>query len=141
ADTLEITFDETFFWFMLAGFLAQLVDGALGMAYGATSTTVLLSYGLPPKLASAAVHTTEIFTTCVSGMSHIPLGNFNKRLFFTLGIAGVAFASMGAFLLGSVIDGDVIKPYVNAYLLILGVVILLNAFKKQQKTKENTIGA
>jgi len=141
ASTLDITFDETFFWFMLAGFLAQIVDGALGMAYGATSTTVLLSYGLPPKLASAAVHTAEIFTTGVSGLSHIRFGNFNKRLFFKLVIPGVIFASLGAFLLGSVIEGDVIKPYVNAYLLVLGILILLKAFKKQQKTRENTKGA
>src|SRR5690606_10085313 len=141
ASSLDITFDETFFWFMLAGFLAQIVDGALGMAYGATSTTVLLSYGLPPKLASAAVHTAEIFTTGVSGLSHIRFGNFNKRLFFKLVIPGVIFASLGAFLLGSVIEGDVIKPYVNAYLLVLGILILLKAFKKQQKTRENTKGA
>lgn len=137
----DITLDETFFWFMLAGFLAQIVDGALGMAYGATSSTLLLSYGLSPKLASAAVHTAEIFTTGVSGLSHIRFGNFDKRLFFKLVIPGVIFASLGAFLLGSVIDGHVIRPYINAYLLILGVLILLKAFKKQQKTKGNTKGA
>ncbi|WP_257659148.1 sulfite exporter TauE/SafE family protein [Parapedobacter lycopersici] len=141
ASTSDLVFDETFFWFILAGFLAQLVDGALGMAYGATSSTLLLSYGLPPKLASAAVHTAEVFTTGVSGLSHIRFGNFDKRLFFKLIIPGVIFASLGAFLLGSVIDGDLIRPYVSAYLLILGVLILLKAFKKQQETKENTKGA
>lgn len=141
ASSYDITLDETFFWFMLAGFLAQIVDGALGMAYGATSSTILLSYGLSPKLASAAVHTAEIFTTGVSGLSHIRFGNFDKRLFFKLVIPGVLFASLGAFLLGSVIDGNVIKPYINAYLLVLGTLILLKAFKKQQKTKENTKGA
>lgn len=141
ASVQDITLDETFFWFMLAGFLAQIVDGALGMAYGATSTTILLSYGLSPKLASAAVHTAEVFTTGVSGLSHIRFGNFDKRLFFKLVIPGVLFASLGAFLLGSVIDGNVIKPYINAYLLVLGTLILLKAFKKKQKTKENTKGA
>src|SRR5690606_33949945 len=134
-------FDETFFWFMLAGFVAQMVDGALGMAYGATSSAVLLSYGLSPRLASAAVHTAEIFTTGVSGLSHIRFGNFNKVLFFKLVIPGVIFASLGAFLLGSVIDGDVIKPYIHAYLLILGVLIFRKAFKKNLQTKENTKAA
>ena len=141
ATASDLAFDETFFWFMLAGFLAQLVDGALGMAYGATSSTVLLSYGLPPKLASAAVHTAEIFTTGVSGLSHIKFGNFDKRLFFKLIVPGIVFASLGAFLLGSVIDGDMIRPYVSAYLLVLGALILKKAFKKQHDTKESTKGA
>lgn len=141
ASTRDLLFDETFFWFMLAGFVAQMVDGALGMAYGATSSAVLLSYGLSPRLASAAVHTAEIFTTGVSGLSHIRFGNFNKRLFFKLVIPGVIFASLGAFLLGSVVDGNIIKPYIHAYLLVLGVLILMKAFKKNLETKENTKGA
>ena len=141
ASLADFTFDKTFFWFIIAGFVAQMVDGALGMAYGVTSSAVLLGFGLPPKLASAAVHTAEIFTTGVSGLSHIRFGNFNKRLFFKLVIPGVFFGSIGAFLLGSVIDGDVIKPYINIYLLVLGVLILLKAFKKNIVTKEDTKGA
>lgn len=141
ASAADLVFDETFFWFVLAGFVAQIVDGALGMAYGVTSSTVLLSYGLSPKLASAAVHTAEVFTTGVSGLSHIRFGNFNKRLFFKLVIPGVIFGTLGAFLLGSVIEGDIIKPYINAYLLILGVLILLKAFKKNLETKEDTKSA
>jgi hypothetical protein len=133
----ELLFDETFFWFLLAGFLAQIVDGALGMAYGVTSNSVLLGFGLSPKLASAAVHTAEVFTTGVSGLSHIMFGNFDKLLFLKLIIPGVITASLGAFLLGSVIDGEVIKPYITAYLLILGVIILLKAFKKKVDTKRN----
>src|SRR5690606_32176373 len=67
ASAEDLIFDQTFFWFLLAGFLAQIVDGALGMAYGVTSNTILLSFGLSPRLASAAVHTAEVFTTGVSG--------------------------------------------------------------------------
>jgi len=133
----DLTFNETFFWFLLAGFLAQTVDGALGMAYGVTSNSVLLGFGLSPKLASAAVHTAEVFTTGVSGLSHIRFGNFNKPLFLKIVVPGVLSASLGAFLLGSVIDGNIIKPYVNAYLMILGVIILLKAFKKTIKTETN----
>jgi uncharacterized protein len=133
----ELLFDETFLWFLLAGFLAQIVDGALGMAYGVTSNSILLGFGLSPKLASAAVHTAEVFTTGVSGLSHIMFGNFDKLLFLKLIIPGVITASLGAFLLGAVIDGNVIKPYITAYLLILGVLILLKAFKKKVNTKRN----
>lgn len=131
ASAEDLLFDQTFFWFLLAGFLAQIVDGALGMAYGVTSNTVLLSFGLSPKLASAAVHTAEVFTTGVSGLSHIRFGNFNKKLFFKLIVPGVISASIGAYLLGAVIDGNFIKPYINAYLLILGAVILFKALKRK----------
>ncbi|WP_100610324.1 sulfite exporter TauE/SafE family protein [Confluentibacter lentus] len=133
----DLTFNETFFWFLLAGFLAQTVDGALGMAYGVTSNSVLLGFGLSPKLASAAVHTAEVFTTGVSGLSHIRFGNFNKALFLKIVVPGVLSASLGAYLLGSVIDGNIIKPYVNVYLMILGIIILLKAFKKAIKTETN----
>ncbi|WP_100613874.1 sulfite exporter TauE/SafE family protein [Confluentibacter citreus] len=133
----DLTFNQTFFWFLLAGFLAQTVDGALGMAYGVTSNSVLLGFGLSPKLASAAVHTAEVFTTGVSGLSHIRFGNFNKSLFLKIVVPGVLSASLGAFLLGAVIDGNIIKPYVSTYLLILGVIILLKAFKKSIKTETN----
>lgn len=131
----DLDFNQTFFWFLLAGFLAQIVDGALGMAYGVTSNSVLLSFGLSPRLASAAVHTAEVFTTGVSGLSHIKFGNFNKALFLKLIIPGVLSACVGAFLLGSVIDGDFIKPYVNIYLIFLGAIILYKAFKNKQATK------
>src|SRR5690606_5589864 len=67
----SLVFDQTFFLFLLAGFVAQVIDGALGMAYGVSCTSLLLHFGLAPKLASASVHTAEIFTTGVSGLSHI----------------------------------------------------------------------
>lgn len=137
----DLLFDQTFFWFLLAGFLAQIVDGALGMAYGVTSNTVLLSFGLSPKLASAAVHTAEVFTTGVSGLSHIRFGNFDKALFFKLIVPGVLSASVGAYLLGAVIDGDFIKPYISAYLLFLGAVIIFKAVKRKLILGNNTKNA
>ncbi len=73
-------FGEQFLWFVLAGFVAQLIDGALGMAYGASCTSLLLWFGIPPKFASASVHTAEIFTTGVSGLAHIRFSNINRRL-------------------------------------------------------------
>lgn len=133
----DLKFDETFFWFLLAGFLAQMVDGALGMAYGVTSNTILLGFGLSPKLASTAVHTAEIFTTGVSGLSHIRFGNVNKKLFIKLIIPGMVSASIGAFLLGAVIDGTIIKPYIHAYLLILGAMILFKAVKRKVVVSDN----
>src|SRR5690606_5911154 len=72
-----------------------------------------------------------LFTTGVSGLSHIRFGNFNKKLFFKLIIPGVISASIGAYLLGAIIDGNFIKPYINAYLLILGAVILFKALKRK----------
>lgn len=137
ASAEDLKFDQTFFWFLLAGFLAQIVDGALGMAYGVTSNSVLLGFGLSPRLASAAVHTSEVFTTGVSGLSHIKFGNFNKALFIKLIIPGVLSAAVEAYLLGSVIDGEFIKPYVSFYLLILGAIIIFKSFKKKVDTKNN----
>jgi len=137
----DLTINETFFWFMLAGFLAQIIDGSLGMAYGVTSNSVLLSFGLSPKLASAAVHTAEVFTTGVSGLSHIRFGNFDKKLFFQLAIPGIISASLGAYLLGNLIDGRIIKPYINVYLIILGGVILFKAFKRVVQSQNNTKSA
>ncbi|QTY26983.1 sulfite exporter TauE/SafE family protein [Flavobacterium sp. CS20] len=137
ASESDLLFDSTFFWFLLAGFLAQMVDGALGMAYGVTSNSVLLGFGLSPRLASATVHTAEVFTTGVSGLSHIRVGNFDLKLFLNLFVPGVISASAGAFLLGSIIEGKVIKPFIAAYLIILGVFILSKVFKKKPKIKEN----
>lgn len=130
ASAEDLKFDQTFFWFLLAGFLAQIVDGALGMAYGVTSNSVLLGFGLSPRLASAAVHTAEVFTTGVSGLSHIKFGNFNKALFIKLIVPGILSASVGAYLLGSVIDGEFIKPFVSLYLIFLGALIISKAYKK-----------
>lgn len=117
------------FWTAAAvGLLAQIVDGALGMAYGITSTTFLLSTGVPPAAASASVHVAEIFTTAFSGLSHWRLGNVNPSLFRRLLIPGAIGAVSGAYIL-TTIDGDVIKPWVSGYLLLMGLYILYKAFR------------
>lgn len=134
----EIHFDSTFFLFILAGFVAQIIDGALGMAYGVSCTSLLLALGVPPKLASASVHTSEVFTTGVSGLSHIKFNNIDKPLFFKIVITGVIGASLGAYLLSGVFDGNLIKPYISIYLLILGIYIFSKIFRNQQKTPTKT---
>ena len=110
------------------GFLAQLVDGALGMAFGVISTTAMLSMGLPPAQASAIVHTAEIFTTGASAGSHLWHRNVDWRLVARLGIAGVAGAVLGAWVLSN-LDAGFVRPYIAAYLLLVGVFILLKAWR------------
>jgi len=110
------------------GFLAQLVDGALGMAFGVICTTAMLSMGLPPAQASAIVHTAEIFTTGASAGSHLWHRNVDWRLVARLGIAGVAGAVLGAWVLSN-LDAGFIRPYIAAYLLLVGIFILLKAWR------------
>lgn len=121
--------------FMLVGFIAQLIDGALGMAYGVSSTTFLLSLGIPPAAASASVHMSEIFTTGVSGLAHWRLRNIDTKLVKKLVIPGVVGGILGAYILVN-IDGNLIKPFVSAYLLIMGIIILVKAFSPKQKLQE-----
>lgn len=116
--------DGRFFLFVLAGLCAQLVDGALGMAFGVSCSTLLIAFGVPPALSSASVHISEIFTTGASGISHTILKNLHKQLFVRLIIPGVIGAMLGAYLLAEVFDGKIIKPFISAYLLILGLWII-----------------
>jgi len=115
--------------FIIFGFLAQMIDGALGMAYGVSSTTFLLSLGIPAATASASVHIAEVCTTAVSGLSHMKLGNVDRHLFNRLVIAGVLGGITGAYILSEV-PSDIIKPFVSGYLVIMGLVILWKAFRK-----------
>lgn len=123
--------------FVAVGFVAQMIDGALGMAYGVSSNTFLLSIGIPPAAASASVHMAEVVTTGVSGISHWRLGNLDKSLIKRLLIPGVIGGVAGAYLL-TAINGDVIKPYISAYLLIMGIVILVKAFNLNGEHREVT---
>ncbi len=124
------------FWSAVAvGLLAQTVDGALGMAYGITSTSFLLATGASPAVASASVHIAEVFTTGVSGISHIKLGNVNKSLFLRLLLPGMVGAVTGAWLLSSV-DGDAIKPYVAGYLLLMGLYVVSKIFRKIKSRRD-----
>nr|WP_244667267.1 sulfite exporter TauE/SafE family protein [Xanthomonas sp. D-109] len=117
---------ETFYWFVLVGLAAQLVDGALGMAFGLVSSSVLLSLGLPPAVVSASVHSAEVFTTGASGLSHLALGNVDKRLFLRLALPGMVGGIAGAYVLTQ-LPGELIRPFVYLYLLALAVLILLRA--------------
>lgn len=124
------------FWIAFAvGLGAQIIDGALGMAYGVTATTFLLSSGVPPAAASASVHLAEVFTTGFSGYSHWRFGNINKALFYRLVIPGVIGGVVGAYVVTS-IDGNVLKPYISAYLLFMGLYILSKAFRTIKLRKE-----
>ncbi len=126
---VEQTLSDKMFWSAIAvGFLAQAIDGALGMAYGVTSTSFLLSAGATPAMASASVHIAEIFTTGVSGVAHARLGNVNKALFLRLLVPGIIGAVLGAVLVTQV-DGAVMKPFISAYLLAMGLYILSKAWR------------
>lgn len=129
-------FYNPIFWSALGvGLLAQVIDGALGMAYGITSTTFLLASGASPAMASGATHLAEVFTTGVSGVSHLKIGNVNKRLFLSLLIPGVIGALIGTYVLSNV-DGAVLKPFVNAYLLLMGLYVLSKAFRHIKLKRE-----
>jgi uncharacterized protein len=121
------------------GFFAQLVDGALGMAFGLISSTALLSLGIPPAQASAAVHTAEVATTAASGLSHLLHRNIDRRLLLTLLTAGVLGGVLGAYVLSN-IDGRAIRPFVSAYLLVIGVLILMKAAKLAPTNEDAKVG-
>lgn len=134
-------FDREFLVFFCIGVFAQLVDGTLGMGYGATSSSFLLAYGIPPAISSAGVHVAEMFTTGASAVSHHKFGNINKKLLKSLLIPGVIGSVTGAYLLSDVIDGDVIKPFIAVYMIILAVIIIRKATKSNiAKKKTKRIG-
>jgi uncharacterized membrane protein YfcA len=112
-----------FLGMVLVGYLAQFVDGTLGMGYGVFSASLLVSIGLYPVVASASVHTAEIFTTLLSGVSHFKLGNVKRDLVLSLAIPGVIGGVAGAYFLASV-PGKTIKPFVAIVLLMMGLLIL-----------------
>jgi uncharacterized membrane protein YfcA len=124
--------DATILLYVAVGFVAQMIDGALGMAYGVSSNSFLLSLGIPPAAASASVHAAEVFTTAVSGASHWRLGNVDWSLLRRLLIPGVLGAVAGAYLLTAA-PADFIKPAVAVYLLAMGGVILFRAWRPQRQ--------
>jgi uncharacterized membrane protein YfcA len=130
--------DSAFILILLAGFLAQLVDGALGMGYGVTSATILLSAGVNPAVISGSIHTAEMFASGASGYSHYKFGNVNKKLFRALLIPGIAGAIAGAALLVWLGNsfGNYIRPVIAGYTLILGVKFILNAFREKKPRKK-----
>ena len=113
--------------FIAVGFAAQLVDGALGMAFGVISTTLLVSIGVPPAAASAGVHTVETFTTGVSGASHVLHRNVDWRLFGRLVVPGMIGGVLGAYVLVQ-IDASVARPIVLAYLACIGIYLVWRGY-------------
>lgn len=128
-----------FLLFVLGGFIAQMIDGSLGMAYGVSASTFLLSFGISPAASSASVHTAEIFTSGVSGLTHLKFQNVNKKLFKSLLIPGMLGAVAGAYILYSLEEYNyIIRPIVAVYTFILGAAIIRKAIletKKKRKTK------
>jgi uncharacterized membrane protein YfcA len=135
----DLELNENFFYYVLGGFVAQMIDGALGMAYGVTASTFLLTLGVPPSAVSASVHTSEIFTSGVSGYMHLKFGNVNSKLFKKILFPGVLGAIAGAYLLSSFEQYIyIIKPLVAVYTLILGILIIQKALKKRVEKRPMT---
>jgi uncharacterized protein len=121
--------------FIAVGFAAQLVDGALGMAFGVISNTLLVAVlGVPPAQASARIHVVECFTTAVSGISHLLNGNIDGRLFARLVVPGIAGGVLGAYVLTS-LDAGVVKPFVLLYLSAIGLYLLWRGLLYPPKTR------
>ncbi len=113
----------------IGGAFAQFVDGSMGMGYGTTSASVLVAAGFLPALVSASVHTAETFTTLVGGVSHLRLGNVDRKIALPLAASGVAGGILGACVLATLVSGDSMRPIVGAILLLLGVRIFLKSMQ------------
>jgi uncharacterized membrane protein YfcA len=121
--------------FIAVGFAAQLVDGALGMAFGVISNTLLVGVlGVPPALASQRVHLVECFTTAASGISHLLHRNVDKALFLRLLVPGIVGGVLGAYVLTS-FDASVVKPFVLLYLAGIGIYLLVRGLLYPPKIK------
>jgi uncharacterized protein len=127
---------KKFIIFAFIGFLAQLIDGSLGMAYGVTSTSLLLTFGVVPVVASSSVHLAEVVTTAASGISHLKFGNVDRQAVFKLIIPGSIGAFVGACFL-SHLPGEIVKPFISIFLLILGGYVLFRFLFKFNYTNED----
>jgi uncharacterized membrane protein YfcA len=124
---------EEILLYVTIGFAAQMIDGAIGMAYGVTASSVLLSAGIPPATASACVHAAEVFTTGAAGVAHWRIGNVERRLVLQLLVPGMIGGAAGALVLAKM-PGEAIRPWIGAYLLLLGLVILWKAYRTTPPT-------
>jgi len=134
------TIKPEFYYFLVAGFIFALIDGAIGMSYGVTTTSFSLTMGIPPASASMGVHLSEIMSNGIAGWMHYRMGNINWKLFKMLLIPGIVGAVTGAYLLSSLEHySQYTKPFVSLYTLILGIVILNKAFKTGVKKSSEKI--
>lgn len=127
--------NHIFYWMLLAGFIAEMVAGSMGMGYGVMCTTTLLLLNIPPPVVSASIHSAESFTTAAGSISHWKLGNVNKKLTRALAIPAIFGAIIGAILLSKVGEdyAKIVKPIISAYTMYLGIKILLNAFQRKPR--------
>ena len=136
--------DPLFYWFLGAGFVFAMIDGAIGMSYGVTSASFSLAMGLPPASASMAIHISEVMSNGIAGWMHYKMGNVNWKLFKILIVPAIIGAILGAYILSSLEHYSAyVKPIVGIYTLFLGVVILIKAFnikRKRNKEKIKKIG-
>jgi uncharacterized membrane protein YfcA len=116
--------------FLIIGFFAQFIDGTVGMGYGAFSGSLLIGMGVMPALASASIHTAEIFVSLFSGVSHLRFGNVRKDWLRLLVIPGVVGGAAGAYFLTS-IPGATIRPFIASFLLAMGIVVLYRFVHKR----------
>ncbi|MGF7080673.1 TSUP family transporter [Mucilaginibacter sp. UYCu711] len=132
--------DPVFYYFLGAGFVFAMIDGAIGMSYGVTSTAFSLSMGISPASASMAVHLSEIMSNGIAGWMHYRMGNVNWKMFKLLILPGIIGAAAGAFLISSLEHYSMYtKPLVSVYTLILGLIILSKAFKTAKKKSADKI--
>jgi len=127
--------NHLFYWMLLAGFLAEIVAGSMGMGYGTICTTTLLLLNIPPPVISASIHSAESFTTAAGSISHFKLGNVNKKLVKALALPAIVGAIMGALALTLLGEhfAQLTKPLVAGYNLYLGLRIIMNVFKSKRE--------
>ncbi|WP_300602511.1 TSUP family transporter [Niabella sp.] len=132
--------NHMFYWMLLVGFLAEIVAGSMGMGYGVICTTILLMLNVAPPIVSASIHSAESFTTAAGSISHYKLGNVNKKLTKALAIPAVIGAIVGALALSYLGEKDakLMKPFIAAYTMYLGIRILMNTFKRKPAVKKAT---
>lgn len=122
--------------FIAIGFVAQMVDGALGMAFGVICNVLLVAIlGISPARSSANIHIVEVFTSAASGISHLIAGNIDWNLFFRLLLPGIVGGVAGAYLLINM-NGDIVKPYILAYLIGIGVYLFIRGIVYPPKNKK-----
>ncbi len=135
-----IHIDPLFYWFLAAGFVFAMIDGAIGMSYGVTSASFSLSMGLPPASASMAIHISEILSNGIAGWMHYRMGNVNWKLFKILIIPAIVGAILGAYILSSLAHYSAyVKPVVAVYTLFLGGLILTKSFRMKKKKSADKI--